>query len=90
MTSSFSELSKGPAFRVAGAAIGVWAASFAPRRGADLLGDHLAVRQHPFANAELRLGDKIHRPQLQRAQGDFRSFPGQGGDHHHRHGPQPH
>ncbi len=29
MTSSFSELSNGPAFRVAGAAIGLWAASFA-------------------------------------------------------------
>jgi hypothetical protein len=37
-----------------------------------------------------RLGDRVHRPDLQRRQGHVRARCGQGRDHHHRHGAQPH
>ncbi len=58
--------------------------------GADLVGDHLAVGHHAFTDAQLRFGDEIDRPQLQRAQCDFRAFRRQRRDHHDRHRTQTH
>lgn len=76
MTSSFSELSNGPDFKVVGAAKGLWAASFACD-AVRIFRNHLAIRQHAFADPQLRLGDKVNRPQFQGPQRDLRAFTGQ-------------
>jgi hypothetical protein len=75
MTSSFSELSNGPVFKVVGAAKGLWAASFA-RDAVHFLRNHLAIRQHAFADPQLRLGDKSIAPSSS-ARSVTRTFTGQ-------------
>jgi len=61
-----------------------------PGRRADLVGDLIRVFVHAVAHAQLGLGDKVHRAQLQRAQRGFRAALGQRGDHHHRRRAQAH
>lgn len=90
MAISFSLLSSGPWLRVAGGSLCFSWRGRRARGGADLIGDQLAIGQHPLADPQLRLGHKVHRAQLQRPQGDLRPLPGQGRDHHHRHRAQAH
>ncbi|MNX97969.1 hypothetical protein D3C86_1303540 [compost metagenome] len=60
------------------------------RRRADLVGDGVRVLHQPVADAQLGLGDEVHRTQFQRAHGDFGPALGQRRHHQHRHGPQAH
>ena len=58
--------------------------------GADLLGDVGAQLAQAVGHADLGLGDKVDRAQLQGAQGGLGPALGEGGDHDDGHGPQPH
>jgi hypothetical protein len=61
-----------------------------PGGGADLVGDLVGVFIHAVAHAELGLGDKIHRTELQRTQRGFRTALRERRDHHHRRRAQAH